>query len=309
MTEPPKDYGVTAMEPPGRYLRRERELQNLSIEEAAKITKIRGHLLTAIEEDRYEILPPGLYLRGFLMAYARYLGLDPNDVVLRYKKYLEELSISEEKPLEPQKLKPQKHASFLGKRATLYLLLVILFTMILFATFFMTHIPQLSFPAVPGQKESMLARLPSGSHIQGEGATQIEMQESKKVQVKESIVTDDPIFKVIKAETGTVIDREGNHLTLKGKSKEFTCNNQKIYLLTKIRAPEGGRITHVWIWRGKEYHKNEIEVKAPEWSVYSYLTLRPHQSGDWKVEVRVGDRVLASLSFNVSGYREYLFEI
>jgi len=309
LTEAPKEYGVTAMEPPGKYLRRERELRNLSIEEAAKLTKIRGHLLTAIEEDRYEILPPGLYLRGFLMTYARYLGLDPNDVVLRYKKYLEELTISEEKPLEPQKLKPQKHALFRDKRATLYLLLAILFIVILFATFFMTYIPQLSFPAVPGQKEPMLARIPSGSHIQEEGTTQIEMQESKKVQVEDTIVTDRPNFKVIKAETGTVIGQEDNHLTLKGKSKEFTGNNQKIYLLTKVRAPEGGRITHVWIWRGKEYHRNEIEIKAPEWSVYSYLTLRPYQSGDWKVEVRVGDRVLASLSFNVRGYREYFFEI
>jgi transcriptional regulator with XRE-family HTH domain len=297
------------MEPPGKYLRRERELQNLSIKEAAESTKVREHFLTAIEEDRYEILPPGLYLRGFLMAYARYLGLDPNDVVLRYQKYLKEITISEEKPLEPQKLEPQKHALFFDKRATLYLLLAILFTIILFATFFITHIPQLSFPAVPGQKEPMLARIPSGSNIQGEGMIQIEIQESKKIEVEDTIVPDRPMFKVIKAETGTVIGHEGNHLTLKGKSKEFTCNNQKIYLLTKIRAPEGGRITHVWIWRGKEYHKNEIEVKAPEWSVYSYLTLRPHQTGDWKVEVRVGDRVLASLSFNVSGYREYLFEI
>jgi hypothetical protein len=135
------------------------------------------------------------------------------------------------------------------------------------------------------------------------------MPESKKAEVGDTIVTDCPIFEVIKAETGTVIGQEGNHLTLKGRSREFTCNNQKIYLLTKIRAPERGRITHVWIWRGKEYHKNEIEVKAPEWSVYSYLTLRPHQSGDWKVEVRVENRVLASLSFKVSAYREYLFEI
>jgi hypothetical protein len=198
---------------------------------------------------------------------------------------------------------------FFGKRATLYLLLAILFTVILFATFFVTQVPQLSFPAVPGQKESMLARIPSGSHIQGEGTTQVVMQESRKVQAKESILTDDPILEVIKAETGTVIGKEGKHLTLKGKSKEFTCNNQKIYLLTKIRAPERGKITHVWVWRGKEYHRNEIEVKAPEWSVYSYLILRPHQSGDWKVEVRAGERVLASLSFNVSGYREYLFEI
>jgi transcriptional regulator with XRE-family HTH domain len=290
------------MEPPGKYLRRERELRNLSIEEAANLTKIRGHLLTAIEEDRYEILPPGLYLRGFLMAYAKYLGLDPNDVLLRYKKYLEERNISNEKPLEPKKLEPQKHALFPNRRATLYLLLAILFTVILFATCLITYIPQLSFPAVPGQKESMLARIPSRSHIPGEWTT----QKSKKMEVEDSIVTD---LEVIKAETGTVIGQEGNYLTLKGKSKEFTCNNQKIYLLTKIRTPERGRITHVWIWRGKEYYKNEIEVKAPEWSVYSYLTLRPHQSGDWKVEVRVGERVLASLSFNVSAYREYLFEI
>jgi hypothetical protein len=198
---------------------------------------------------------------------------------------------------------------FFGKRATLYLLLAILFTMILFATFFVTHVPQLSFPAVPGQKESMLARIPPGSYIEGERTTQIGMQESRKGQGKESILTDGPFFEVIKAETGTVIGKEGKHLTLKGKSKEFTCNNQKIYLLTKIRTPGRGKITHVWIWRGKEYHRNEIEVKAPEWSVYSYLILRPHQSGDWKVEVRAGERILASLSFNVSGYKEYLFEI
>jgi hypothetical protein len=198
---------------------------------------------------------------------------------------------------------------FFEKRATLYILLTILFTIILFATFFITHIPQLSFPAVPGQKEPMFARIPPGSYIQGEGTAPIEISESIKMKAKDTNVTDHPMLKVIKAETGTVIGQEGNHLTLKGKSKEFTCNNLKIYLLTKVRAPETGRISHVWIWKGKEYHKNEIVVKAPEWSVYSYLTLRPHQVGDWKVEVRVGDRVLASLSFNVSGYREYSFEI
>jgi transcriptional regulator with XRE-family HTH domain len=297
------------MEPPGKYLKAARELRGLSIEEAAESTKIRKHFIKAIEEDGYELLPPGLYLRGFLTAYARYLGLDSNDVVLRYEKYLEELTISGEKPIEPQKLEPEKGVLFLDKRATPYLLLAILFTTILFGIFFITHIPQLSFPAVPGQTESMLARIPSDPYIQGWGTTQIEMPESKKVHVEDTIVTDRPILKVIKAETGTVIGREGNHLTLKGKSKEFTCNNQRIYLLTEIKTPEGGRITHIWVWRGKEYYRYEMEVKAPEWSVYSYVTLRPHQSGEWKVEVKVGDRVLASQSFNVNAYREYLFEI
>jgi hypothetical protein len=182
-------------------------------------------LLTAIEEDRYEMLPPGLYLRGFLVAYAKYLGLDPNDVLLRYKKYLEELNIFKEEPLEPKKLEPPKHALFPNKRATLYLLLVILFTVTLFATFLITYLPQLSFPAVPGQKDPMLARIPSRSHMPEEGTTQIEMPESKKIEGGDTIGRDCPIFEVIKAETGTVIGQEGNRLTLRGRSREFTCSS------------------------------------------------------------------------------------
>ena len=166
-------------------------------------------------------------MRGFLTAYARYLGLNPNDVVLRYEKYLEKLTIPKEKPLEPQKLKPHKQVTFPSMTDTLYLLLAVLFTMILFATFFITHIPHLAFPAVPVQGEPMLARIPSGSHIQGEGTTQIEMPESKKVQVEDTIVTDRPIFKVIKAETGTVIGREGNHLTLKGNQRNLPVITKK----------------------------------------------------------------------------------
>ncbi|MDP3016614.1 MAG: helix-turn-helix transcriptional regulator [Deltaproteobacteria bacterium] len=72
------------MESVGKCLKVERELRNLSLEEATKFTKIREHFLRAIEEDRYELLPPAVYVKGFLTVYARYLGLDPKDVVLRY---------------------------------------------------------------------------------------------------------------------------------------------------------------------------------------------------------------------------------
>jgi len=41
------------MESLGKYLKAERELRNLSLEETAKFTKIRKQFLEAIEEDRY----------------------------------------------------------------------------------------------------------------------------------------------------------------------------------------------------------------------------------------------------------------
>ncbi len=69
----------------GRYLKRERENRKLSLREVSKQIKVREPFLRAFEEDRRDLLPSVTYVRGFLSAYARYLGLDPNEVILRYE--------------------------------------------------------------------------------------------------------------------------------------------------------------------------------------------------------------------------------
>ena len=98
------------MESPGKYLKAERELQKLSLGDAANFTKIREPLLKTIEEDGYELLPHSLYVKGFLINYARYLGLDPNEVILRYQKYLEDVGICQQKKIRalPAVLSPKK---------------------------------------------------------------------------------------------------------------------------------------------------------------------------------------------------------
>jgi cytoskeletal protein RodZ len=40
--------------------------------------------LASLEEERYAELPPRVYVRGFLMAYAACLGLDPVAVAASY---------------------------------------------------------------------------------------------------------------------------------------------------------------------------------------------------------------------------------
>jgi len=294
------------MEPIGRYLRGERELRKVSLEEVSKFTRIKEQYLSAIEEDRYDLLPSAIYVKGYLTAYARYLGLDPNDTVLRYQRYLKELTIAEEKRLEQQKPEPPRQVSFSAKRAMPYLVLAILSTMIVLTVFFVRQILQASFRPALNQREPTPVAMSSPPQILEWGRSQTEVPEQKEVNVREAALPDRPIFKVIEAGIGTSVDREGGRLTLNGISREFTCNNRKIYFLTKIKTPEGGRITHVWVWRGKEYHRYEIEVKSPEGSVYSYVTLRSHQRGDWKVEVRAGDDVLASETFNATVYVDLL---
>lgn len=83
----------------GEFLKRERELKNISLRELSKNTRVREQLLKAIEEDRHELLPSPIYIRGFLSAYAKYVGLDPHGVLLLYERSLkgEEIIPSEVK--------------------------------------------------------------------------------------------------------------------------------------------------------------------------------------------------------------------
>jgi len=78
------------MESIGAYLRVERESRNISLDQVSQGTKIRRNILEAIEEDQQNPLPPFVFTRGFLAAYAKYVGLDPNDVIARYEKFLKE---------------------------------------------------------------------------------------------------------------------------------------------------------------------------------------------------------------------------
>jgi flagellar biosynthesis protein FlhG len=61
----------------GADLRRLRESRGVTLREIAVGSKIGLRFLEYIEEDRFELLPPAVYLRGFLHEYARALGVDP----------------------------------------------------------------------------------------------------------------------------------------------------------------------------------------------------------------------------------------
>jgi len=69
----------------GGDLRRARIARKQSIEDISSATKINASLIRAIESEAFDRLPGGLFTRGFLRAYAREVGLDPDEVVARYR--------------------------------------------------------------------------------------------------------------------------------------------------------------------------------------------------------------------------------
>lgn len=69
----------------GETLRRERELRGVSLREIADSTKISIRFLQALEEDRLDVLPGGVFRRSFVKQYAEYLGLDAQRVVAEFE--------------------------------------------------------------------------------------------------------------------------------------------------------------------------------------------------------------------------------
>lgn len=89
----------------GDRLRRAREARGVSLSEAERHTRIRTKFLKALEAGQVDQLPTAVQLHGFTRNYARYLGLDPDDV-------LAEL----ENALHPKRKNPI--AAFFQRRAT-----------------------------------------------------------------------------------------------------------------------------------------------------------------------------------------------
>jgi len=83
------------MESVGQLLRREREAQEKSLEDVAKETKMSASTLEALEDDRFSALPAQVYIKGHLRTYARYLGLNEDDVVAMYLRFTQQTESDE----------------------------------------------------------------------------------------------------------------------------------------------------------------------------------------------------------------------
>jgi cytoskeleton protein RodZ len=72
----------------GERLEEARKRKGISLREAAEATKIRSDFLGNIEQNKFDFELPEIYKRGFLKNYARYLKLDPENIITDYNAYL-----------------------------------------------------------------------------------------------------------------------------------------------------------------------------------------------------------------------------
>jgi len=68
----------------GEKLRQAREERGISISEVAEQTRISPLYLKSIEKDDYKPLPGGIFNKGFVRSYARYIGFDEDEALSDY---------------------------------------------------------------------------------------------------------------------------------------------------------------------------------------------------------------------------------
>jgi cytoskeleton protein RodZ len=117
----------------GERLRREREMRGVTINEIAESTKISRRHLESLEKEDFDSLPGGIFNKGFVRAYARYLGIDEDQAVADYSAASNEGPEPEDKfPLE---IHDQPDPKLNPKRSTLPLILALLALLAVLAVF------------------------------------------------------------------------------------------------------------------------------------------------------------------------------
>ena len=80
----------------GEKLRASREARGVSISEVAEQTRIAPMYIECIENDNYKPLPGGIFNKGFVKSYARFIGYDEQEALQEYNRLMSQTEGPEE---------------------------------------------------------------------------------------------------------------------------------------------------------------------------------------------------------------------
>lgn len=105
----------------GEHLRREREMRGISLDQIVATTKIGRRLLTALEEEQFDLLPGGIFNKAYVRAYAKCVGMNEDEAVAEY------LAAAQEEPPDTKVIAHQHafHGEQRAERSTFPVLPVV----------------------------------------------------------------------------------------------------------------------------------------------------------------------------------------
>jgi cytoskeletal protein RodZ len=110
----------------GEKLRQAREERNISIREVADQTRISASYLECIENNDYRTLPGGIFNKGFVKSFAKYVGLDQQEALQDYASLVANQNINVD-----EELKTYRPEVLTGNRGNSSMLATIFFVVII----------------------------------------------------------------------------------------------------------------------------------------------------------------------------------
>lgn len=92
----------------GELLSKERIKKNLTLSQVEKEIRVREKILESVENNDWSQFSSKIYITGIIRNYARYLGLDPNKMIIFFRRdYEKKEDIKFKKRVSQSYLKPQ----------------------------------------------------------------------------------------------------------------------------------------------------------------------------------------------------------
>ena len=111
-------------------MRRERDMRGITLESISRTTKIRTHILEALEKEEFDKLPGGIFNKGLVRSYARFLGMNEEQVL---KEFIEVAGDPEQPlrdppvPRRPEIRQPKERRSWGGVATVVVCAVALLF--------------------------------------------------------------------------------------------------------------------------------------------------------------------------------------
>ena len=70
----------------GEILKNRRKAKRISLKKAASDIHIKPEQILALETQDWQNLPEPPFVKGFITSYAKYLGLNPNEILPLYRR-------------------------------------------------------------------------------------------------------------------------------------------------------------------------------------------------------------------------------
>ncbi|KMP11695.1 hypothetical protein UR09_01900 [Candidatus Nitromaritima sp. SCGC AAA799-A02] len=94
----------------GSYIKRERELRGVPLEEISATTKIHIRFLQALENNQFDELPGEVFVKGYIRSFAKTIGSDEDEMLNAYDDTMDQLAstqggnvVHEDKPSRDNK--------------------------------------------------------------------------------------------------------------------------------------------------------------------------------------------------------------